>query len=66
MYKPGELRAEMEKAYKIAQTKIVDLKNSTKIAYIAIYCNSRQISVNTTIAKHFLAKHFFTVLKAQY
>ena len=57
---------EMEKAYKIAQMKILDPKNSTKNAYFASYFNLRQNSVISTIAHHFLAQQFFTVLKAQF
>ena len=37
--------SEMEKAWKIAQMHILAKKNSTKNAYFATYCNSRQNSV---------------------
>ena len=42
----AENGAEMEKRTKIAQTKVLDVRNSTKNAYFAACHDSRQNSVN--------------------
>ena len=62
----GMFYSEMEKAYKIAQMKILGPKISTQTRnwrHIAICAKN---SVHSTRAQRFLAQHFFTVLKAQH